>query len=308
MGRPLPNLNQLRAFESAARHLSFKLAADELHVTHAAISHQIKALEEDLGIELFRRVTRGVKLLPHAEAFAAELSRNFEAMAEAAARVRGGRSLGPLRLSSVPAYGMRVLLPRLSGFKKRFPGVDVKIDLELALTDFQEMDGAIRYGRGNWPNVGERLLHRDIVTPVCKPDLVKGLTLPMAAERILSFPIAQSPGDEDDWKAWLQAAGHRGDGPKDCQRMENRAVVLDYVLTGSGIAMVDLRFAASELAAGRLVRLHPAIVEGVKGVYLVYPRTGFPDSRLTAFGTWLAAEATAMDISPGCPWEQPPTG
>lgn len=305
MGRTLPNLNQLRAFEAAARHLSFKQAAEELHVTQAAISHQIKALEEDLGVELFRRVTRGVKLLPEAEAFATQLTHNFHAMAEAAARLRGGRFHGPLRISSVPAYGMRVLLPRLSTFFDRHPDFDVDIKLEFALTDFQNADAAIRYGKGNWPDVTTRLLHRDIVAPICAPELVKGETLPLTPERLLTFPIAQSPGASDDWKAWLQAAGIRGEGPEDYRKMENRAVVLDYLLTGSGIALADLRFAAKELATGQLIRLHPAMVEGVNGIYLVHPKTEFPDARLTAFGTWLAAEAAAMDISVGCVWESP---
>lgn len=303
MARPLPNLNQLRAFEAAARHLSFKLADEESHVTHAAVSHQIKALEEDLGVELFRRVTRGVRLSPHAEAFAAELSRNFQSIAEAAARLRGGHFHGPLRISSVPAYGMRILLPRLPGFQRKHPNIALDLDLEVALTDFEQTQAAVRYGRGPWPEVTARLLHRDIVAPVCAPQLVKGLKLPLSPEQMLRFPIAQSPGAAEDWKAWLLAAGARIEGPTDSRQMENRAVVLDYLLTGSGIALADLRFAGTELESGRLIRLHPATVEGVNGIYLVHPRTEFPDTRITTFGTWLAAEAAAMDITTGCPWE-----
>jgi LysR family glycine cleavage system transcriptional activator len=302
MHRHLPNLNQLRAFEAAARHRSFKMAADELHVTHAAISHQIKALEEDLGMQLFRRVTRGVQLAPEAEIFAADLSRSFEAITEAAARVVQARKSGPLRISSVPAYGMRVLLPRLPGLKSRHPDLDLAVDLELGLTDFSTVDAALRYGKGGWSGVTAELVHRDILCPVCAPALVAGRRLPLSPRDIVGLPIAISPGAEEDWKNWLRAAGHRGAGPADLRRMENRAVVLDYLLTGMGAALADLRFAATELMSGQLVRLHKATVAGVNAIHLVYPQTGFPDRRIVAFGAWLKAEAEAMDLSHGCPW------
>lgn len=301
MGRPLPNLNQLRAFEAAARHLSFKLAAEELHVTQAAVSHQIKALEEDLGTALFRRVTRGVQLLPAARAFAAELTRHFEEMAAAAARLRQGQTKRPLRISSVPAYGMRVLLPRLHKFKDSHPGIEIDIGLELGLTDFHDVDAALRYGRGNWPGVTSRLLHRDIVCPVAAPELVAGRSLPLAPEVLATMSVAISPGAEDDWKAWFGAAGYRGPVERDGRQIENRAVVLDFLLTGSGIGLADLRFAAKELANGQLVRLHSLTVPGVNGIHLVQPKTGIPDARLAAFGDWLEAEAEAMEIADGGP-------
>jgi len=297
MGRPLPNLNQLRAFEAAARHLSFKLAAEELHVTQAAVSHQIKALEEDLGTALFRRVTRGVQLLPAAEIFAAELTRHFEEMATAAARLRQGQTKRPLRISSVPAYGMRVLLPRLHKFKDSHPGIEIDIGLELGLTDFHDVDAALRYGRGNWPGVISRLLHRDILAPVCVPRLVSGRSLPLAPEVLATMPVAMSPGAADDWTAWFRAAHYQGPVDRDCQQIDNRAVELDYLLTGNGIGLIDLRFAAKELASGQLVRLHPLTVAGVNGIHLVQPKTGIPDARLAAFGDWLKAEAEAMEIA-----------
>jgi LysR family glycine cleavage system transcriptional activator len=303
MSRHLPNLNQLRAFEAAARHLSFKLAAEELHVTHAAVSHQIKGLEQDLGLQLFHRVTRGVQLTPEAEIFAGELSRNFEAIAEAAARVVQGRRQGKLGISSVPAYGMRVLLPRLAKLRASHPDIDLEVSLELGLTDFHSVSAAVRYGKGNWPGVDSELMHRDVLCPVCAPVLVAGRKLPLAVRDIVDLPVALSPGAEQDWKTWLRKAGHRGAGPAERQLMENRAVVLDFVLTGTGMALADLRFAAKELVSGQLIRLHRQTVEGVNGIYLVYPQTNFPDPRLVAFGSWLRSEAEAMDVSHGCPWE-----
>lgn len=305
MSLPLPSLKQLRAFEAAARLGSFKAAAEELHVTHAAISHQIKALEEYLARPLFHRLTRKVELVPEAAALAERLTQSFEEISDAVEQVRQAKDGGQIRISSVPAFGYRFVLPRLPEFQALHPQIDIQIDLQASVVDMAAggFDAAIRYGAGDWPGLEARLIFRDLTTPVCAPELVKGRALPLEPKDIAAMPYATSPGADRDWQNWCKA--HRLANPARPTpiRLENRAVVLDFLLTGGGVAMTDLRFAVLELQRGQLVRLHHDAIDGVNGTYLVWPKTPVPDPKLTAFGDWLVTAVEAMDLSHGCPWE-----
>lgn len=197
---------------------------------------------------------------------------------------------------------MRILLPRLAEFRRKYPDIELELNLEAAFTSFNNSDAAVRYGRGRWANHASQLIHGDILSPICAPQLVKGLKLPLATAQLTRLPLARSPGGADDWKKWLKAAGDRTPIPQAFREFKNRAVVLDYMLTGNGIALVDLRFAATELASGRLVRVHPTISDGVNGVYIVHPKASHPDPRLVAFSTWLGLEAKRVDITGGGGW------
>lgn len=301
MTRSLPSLKQLRAFEAAARLGSFKEAAEELHVTHAAISHQIKALEEDLGRPLFRRLTRKVELLPEAAELADKLTQSFAGIADAVDHIRMTKTGGKLRISSVPAFGYRFVLPRLSEFQKQNPQIDVKVDLHAGIVDLTQgaFDVAIRYGAGDWPGVEARLIFQDRSAPVCAPERVAGKDLPLDPSEIAAMPYAVSPGAEKDWQMWCRNVGLNNPVRPAPIKLDNRAVVLDFLLTGGGVALVDQRFAAQELGNGHLVRLHPDTVTGVNGTYLVWPKTTVSDPKIVAFGDWLAKEVEDMNISVG---------
>jgi LysR family glycine cleavage system transcriptional activator len=172
----LPPLNALRAFEAAARHLSFNAAAEELNVTPAAISHQIKALEADLGVKLFRRLNRAVRLTDAGQACVPGLRDGFERIAEAVARARQGDSVGLLTVTASPAVASKWLVPRLERFRARHPAIDLRIDASMRLVDLvrEDVHVGLRYGAGKYPGLHTEQLVRSEVFPVCSPDLLKG--------------------------------------------------------------------------------------------------------------------------------------
>ncbi len=292
MSRRLPNLNQLRAFEAAARHLSFKHAAEELHVTHAAVSHQIKALEDQLGQQLFHRRTRQVELTEAAVRFAARLGTAFDQIAEASADLGDGRMEGTLRLSFAPFFGNRMVLPRLARFSDAYPDLRIVPDMESGVTDFSrsDIDGAIRYGHGGWKGLSEVLLWRNRVAPFAAPSYVKRFDLPMDPADIAGLNLGSVSGRAYHWSDWFEAAGYTPDRELMLIEYSNKARALDLALSGNGIALDDVTLIAEERDAGRLVQLHPVVVEQDTAMYLVFPKTAHPDPRLLAFAAWLKAE------------------
>jgi len=258
MVRRLPPLNQLRAFEAAARHLSFEDAADELHVTHAAVSHQIKALEEFFGCKLFHRLTREVRLTEEANSYATELTGAFDRIAEATSDFVPLGMGGTLRVSVAPFYGNRWLLPRLHRFNERFPDLSVKPILEFGLVEFGDnaVDAAIRYGLGNWPGLDQIALHDDEIAPVCAPQLVAGKKLPLAAGAISAMPLAATSGQVHHWVDWFAAAGLPDQTVTPAVEYGDRALTLDFAIAGNGVALADIRFAQTDILAGHLVQLH----------------------------------------------------
>jgi len=208
VARQLPSLNRLRAFEAAARHGSFKAAADELCVTQAAISHQVKALEDELGQPLFHRGIRGVRLLERAAPLAVRLTRSLDEMAEAVEDLTGPVMTGRLRLSVAPFFGNRWLLPRLDRFHARHPGLEIEPVLSFDLVDLgaHGFDAAVRYGAGDWPGLAGRAIYRDCVGPVVAPHRVAGHHLPMTPGDIARLPLATTPNWRGDWEAWFAAA------------------------------------------------------------------------------------------------------
>src|SRR5690554_3410277 len=176
MSRRLPSLNALRAFEAGARHLSFTRAADELHVTQTAISHQVRQLEAELGFPLFRRSTRRLELTPEGQRLAPAVTQALERIAEAVEALRARRRDNLLRVSMAPAFGTKWLVGRLSRFWLAHPDVELQLNHSPLLTDFtrDDVDLAIRYGRGPWPGVVSELLIRLEKVPVCSPALLEG--------------------------------------------------------------------------------------------------------------------------------------
>ncbi len=176
MSARLPSLNGLRAFEAAARHLSFTLAAAELNVTQTAISHQIKRLEEELGLRLFVRKNRTLALTPKAKDYLPGVRAAFNDLRLATDRLRRKDEDNVLTVSTLASHAAKWLLPRLSSFQETHPGIDVRITTSTSLVDFGggDVDAAIRYGRGHWPGVRAQWLMADELFPVCSPALLKG--------------------------------------------------------------------------------------------------------------------------------------
>src|SRR6266436_8212994 len=205
----LPSLNGLRAFEAAARHLSFTQAASELNVTQTAISHQIRRLEEELGIRLFVRKNRALSLTPEAREYLPGIRAAFNDLRLATDRLLRKGDDNVLTISTLASLAAKWLLPRLSAFQEAHPDIDVRITTSTGLIDFRggDVDAAIRYGRGNWPGLRAEWLMADQLFPVCSPTLLTG-DKPLRRPEDLADQVLlhTSGGTEDDWRLWLTAA------------------------------------------------------------------------------------------------------
>jgi LysR family glycine cleavage system transcriptional activator len=209
MARKLPPLNALRAFEAAARQLSFTKAAEELNVTQAAISHQVKTLEEHLGLTLFRRLNRRLVLTEAGQLYLPVLREAFDAVAAGTARLGQDRESGALNISVLPSFAAKWLLPRLSRFRDRYPDIDVMVSANNRLIDFADgtYEMGIRYGLGDYPGLRTELLLQDEVFPVCSPKLTEGehpLRTPADLKHHTLLHDEVSRHDESpDWRNWL---------------------------------------------------------------------------------------------------------
>ena len=262
-------------------------------MTQAAVSHQIKALEQALGVQLFHRTTRGVRLTDSAKGYLAALTGAFDAIAAATSQLADAGISGVLKISAPPLFGNRWLLPKLPRFRARFPDLELQVSLSVDTIDLtrSDIDAALRFGQGPWTNLADVLIVRDVVGPVCAPRYVAGRALPLDAREIRELELATTKGDTQDWRDWFAAAGLPPPGALRTVEHENSAFTFDAALSGNAVCLADVQLTASDEAGGTLVRLHPMTIERPRGIHLVYPETAFPDPRLAAFADWLKEEA-----------------
>lgn len=289
MTRRLPNLKQLRAFEATARHQSFKKAADELSVTQAAVSHQIKAMEEYFGCRLFNRLNRKVLLTEAAATYAQEITEALDRLEWASARFSSLEMRGTIRISVTPFYANRMILPYIDEFLSQYPNLNVEYDYSYKIADFSEaaLDGAVRYGVYDASKKSMRLIHLDRVVPVTSPTLIQNLPVPMMPSEIAKLPLAAVSGQERYWHQWFKAAGHPMQDDRAWTRHEQRALALDFALAGNAVALADLPLIRRELETGSLVRLSEIEITLDRGIHIASAPGPFEDARLAAFGTWL---------------------
>ncbi len=293
MSARLPSLNGLRAFEAAARHLSFTLAAAELNVTQTAISHQIKRLEEELGLRLFVRKNRTLALTPKAKDYLPGVRAAFNDLRLATDRLRRKDEDNVLTVSTLASHAAKWLLPRLSSFQETHPGIDVRITTSTSLVDFGggDVDAAIRYGRGHWPGVRAQWLMADELFPVCSPALLKG-DRPLACPQDLAHYtlLHSSGGYDDDWRQWLTAAGL----PTDISKQPGLSFDLIFMtvqaaIDGIGVAMGRTSYVQDDIAKGRLVVPFKIALPADAGFYLVSPEASDDPPKLKLFRQWLLA-------------------
>ena len=289
MKRSLPPLNGLRAFEAAARHMSFTDAAGELSVTQAAISHQVRGLEQRLGLKLFVRRNRSLLLSEAGQAYLPAVRAAFDQLNEATEKLLHKDRGGHLTVTTTASFAMKWLVPRLGGFQRANPEVDVRISTGTGLIDFsrEDVDIGIRYGRGQWPGlVAERLVAEDVM-PVCAPSFLKGpnaLKKPGDLGKVTLLHIGNWP---DDWQLWLTAAGAKGVD-------SSRGVTFDFALAayqaamdGLGVALGRQPLVAPDLKAGRLVMPFDFKLASDFAYYLVYPADAIRRRKIKAFRDWL---------------------
>ncbi len=281
----LPPLDALRVFEAAARRLSFAAAAAELHLTASAVSHRIKALEGQLGLVLFERLTRKVRLTAAGRAYAAAVGDAIAILREATRRL-AAEANRPLNVSVTPLFGARWLLPRLARFVAAHPGVSVRLIGTSRLADFAAdgVDCAVRFGRGTWPGLtAHKLMTLDYV-PVCAPALSRRLKSPnnLARETLLHYDAAP-----DAWRMWLLAAGAEGVDPDSGQVLSDMAATVQAAMDGIGVAISDRKFIARELKQRRLVTPFSIDMPSGGAFYFVYPEPRANDSRIAIFRDWV---------------------
>lgn len=300
MARSLPPLNALRAFEAAGRQLSFSKAAAELHVTPAAISHQIKALEAHLGVALFRREPRRLLLTDAGQRLLPGVRQAFTGLADALAEVQDGVDGEYLTISVVPSLASKWLLPRLDRFRHAHPRFEVRLDASSHVVDFAretDVDLALRHGTGDYPGLEVERLTGATLFPVCSPKLLAGappLRTPADLRRhtLLHVPWGTCDATEPDWSEWLKSAGVDVVDAERGPRFNHSSYAIQAAIEGHGVALASEVLVADDLAAGRLVQ---PFAEGVSGsgcfaYFLVYPPHKAKLARVRAFRAWLLAE------------------
>lgn len=299
MTRRIYPLNALRAFEASARHLSFVKAADELSVTPAAVSHQVKRLEEYLGLPLFRRRPRGLVLGETGQLLSSELGEVFLRLDTAMERVIDSDARGTLTLSVAPTFAVMWLIPRLQKFDALHPDIDVRISTGLGLVDFQrdDFDAVIRLGSGQWFGLETIKLFDESVTPMCSPRLLEGPNALKSPDDLRKHVLLHNHSmdydpDAPTWDSWLKAAGASG---VDASRGTHFSLPdhgLQASMDGAGVVLGWRSLAAKDLAAGRVVEPFDLTLPLGSSFYLAYPEAHSLRPNIAAFRDWLMQEVS----------------
>ena len=279
---PVP-LNALKAFEAAARHLSFTRAAEELHVTQAAISHQVKGLEARLKVKLFRRSNRGLQLTDEGLALAPTLWEAFGAIDRLFEQFEAGGVREVLTVSAVGTFAVGALLDRLGEFRAAHPLIDLRLLTNNNKVDLvaEGLDYAIRFGDGAWQGAEAELIFRAPLTPLCSPALAAQLAEPAD---LLRAPLLRSYRPQD-WPAWFKAAGLDAinvRGPL----FDSSLIMVQAAMRGEGVALAPVSLFRRELRSGQLMRPF-AIEADVGGYFLTRLKSRQPTAGMAAFRTWL---------------------
>jgi len=307
MKRRIPGTRALQTFEAACRHLNFTRAADEVGLTPAAVSYQIKEIEEQLGLSLFTRTSRSVHLTPAGavlfEAVAESLDILQRATARAAKRARGASHL---RLSLGPRFATNWLLPRLPNFRAANPSLELTFDIsdEIRNFDTDDIDAAIRFGRGKYDHLRSDRLFDTVVVPVCSPKLLAAGSKLTEPRDLLHHTLCYVDCVTDgmvwpNWSMWMTTAGIDDFDDSRCMAFSDSSHVIEAVAEGGAIGLVELALITDDLADGRLVRLFDIGLRIGRdyAYYLVYPELSRDDPAIVAFREWMLAE-TGHAVSP----------
>lgn len=300
----LPPLNALKAFEAAARHLSFTKAADELDVTPGAISQQIRIMEEYTGVPLFRRTGRQVLLTDSAQAALPLVRDAFDKLSEAGRVMKAPARKGKVMISCAPSFAAKWLAPKLDSFHLAHPEIEVWVSADMALSDFTggDIDLGVRYGRGVYEGLKSEKLMEETVLPVCSPRLMSSADPIRRPEDLIHHTLLHDESSEKDpscpdWSSWLRARGVSGvDGTRG-PRFNQAMLVIEAAATGRGIALAKRAIAAADLASGRLVAPFPdgsTVIDF--SYYIVWPKGRSQSIEVRTFIKWLKAEATRGEI------------
>ncbi len=290
--RRLPSLNALRAFEAAGRHLSFTRAAAELNVTQAAISHQVKGLEERLGARLFERHGRGLWLTQTGETYLPFLRQAFDLIADGTNLVASGEEHGPLSVTMLPTFAVRWFIPRLGDFHRGNPDIEVHMVTTDRMVDFhrEDIDCGIRYGTGSWAGLEADKLFEDRTIVVCSPALADA-GHPLEKPEDLRRHTLLHDQDDEDWRYWLAALHVAGVDSRSGITFDNSDLVLEAAAAGLGVALGSRIIVQDDIDDGRLVMPFGDLTDENLSHWLVFPRGSTRKPKVRVFREWLLAEA-----------------
>ncbi len=301
----LQSLSGFHAFESAARHLSFTKAGEELHVTQAAVSQQIKQLENQLGFKLFKRMTRKIVLTTEGKRLAETVRQSLTNIADTIEDILEEEKGGTVTISTITSFAMKWLIPRMGRFREKHPDVQLNIHTDDKIVDLNEynVDLAIRNGIGIYPNLDVTLMMREEVFPVCSPDLIKGkkkLEIKDIYEyELLEDEVQWEIGVEfSDWNIWLNAVGIDDIDTHGGTSFSNSVMALQAAVDGHGIAMCRTSLAADDLTTGRLVKPFDVSVETPNAYYIVCLKEKAGKTRIKKVKQWLLEEVLLSSSTP----------
>lgn len=288
MANRLPPLNALKAFEASARQLSFTRAAEELFVTQAAISHQIKSLEEFLGIKLFMRKNRSLLLTEEGQGYYLDIKDVFTSINDATERLLARGAKGAITVSLQPSFAIQWLVPRLNTFNLLHPDIDVRIKAvdqpESSLTE--DVDIAIYYGRGHWADIHAEKLHQEYLIPVCSPLLLQGKKPLNNVDDLINHTLLHDTSRRD-WKRWFKQVGVKATNVNHGPIFSHSSMVLQAAVHGQGIALAHSFLAKPDIDSGRLVCPFDEVLVSKSSYYIVCRERQVDLGKITAFREWV---------------------
>jgi len=289
----LPPLNPLRVFESVARHLSFTEAAQELHITQGAVSHQIKALESWLGFAVLERGGRRLRLTRGGENYAAALTQAFAQITGATRELVSTGAKQVLTVRGHTTLFVRWLIPLLPAFQAAHPDINVRLSGAVEGVDFtrENADIGIVYGDGPWEGLRNDLLFSDELTPVLAPELARRLPTPCTTEAMLELPLLHSNRRPQHWPDWIRLAGAQRGVTAGDMYYEDLSIIYQCATEGLGVALGQLRYLEKDLAQGRLIAPHDLVLRRPRGYHLVCPANRADEAKIACFRNWLTARA-----------------
>lgn len=301
MALTLPSLNGLRAFEAAARHLSFTRAAAELNVTQTAISHTIHRLEDQLGVQLFIRRNRALLLTREAQAYVPAIRAAFEDLRQATDRLQRPERDGVLTVSTTASLAAKWLVSRVAAFQEANPAIEVRITTSAHLVDFQReaVDMAVRYGRGVWPGLRAQWLMAEDIFPVCSPALLTSSHPLRTPADLADQTLLHATVSREDWQLWLTAAGlpvelakRRG------LSFDQTFMAIQAAVDGRGVALGRTPFVEDDIAAGRLIVPFDVVLPADAGFYVVAPEETADTPKIALFRHWLLGSVAPGSFAP----------
>lgn len=295
MSTRLPPLNALRAFEAATRHRSFTKAAEELFVTQAAVSHQIKTLEEHLGVPLFWRTARRLELTDEGQTLGPFVRDAFASLTLGVDLLRERRGSQMLTVSTTPTVAAKWLIGRLGRFQALNPNFELQLTTTPRLLDLlrEGIDCGIRHGLGSWPGLAAVRLFSSEVTPVCSPALLAGPKALQTPHDLARQHLIHVLDAMDDWRAWLNAAGVAGIDPERGLRLDTLPLAIEAAKSGAGVAIGPKRMFDQDLVAGTLVEPFDLELPSESAYYFVTPEGRVEVPKIRLFRDWLLDEVAA---------------